>query len=58
MTPISDPQLIVAFKNLSKKDSTTKAKGIEEIQGYVTSSQDVEEAVLETWVRASHVQYT
>lgn len=51
LSSVSDANLVVAFKNLSKKDSTTKAKGLEDIQSYVTISQDIEEAVLETWVR-------
>lgn len=51
LSSISDPNVVVAFKNLSKKDSTTKAKALEDIQTYVSSlSGQVEEAVLEAWV--------
>ena len=51
---LSDQNIVVAFKNLQKKDSTTKSKAIEDIQTYVlshNSSRDgVEEPVLEAWV--------
>ena len=51
LSSISDPNIIVAFKNLSKKDGTTKAKALEDMQTYVSSlSGQVEEAVLEAWV--------
>ena len=51
LSSISDPNVVVAFKNLSKKDSTTKSKALEDIQTYVSSlSGQVEEAVLEAWV--------
>lgn len=49
LSSISDPHVVVAFKNLAKKDSTTKAKALEDLQAYVSSSE-VEEAVLEAWV--------
>jgi len=49
LSSISDPNVVVAFKNLAKKDSTTKSKALEDLQAYVSSSE-VEEAVLEAWV--------
>ena len=49
---ISDANLVVALKNLSKKDSTTKAKALEDIQAYVAKPEaEVEESLLEAWVR-------
>ncbi|KKY26550.1 putative ring zinc finger [Diplodia seriata] len=51
LSSISDANTVVAFKNLSKKDSTTKAKALEDLQTTVTSSgAPVEEAVLEAWL--------
>lgn len=51
---ISEPRVVVAFKNLTKKDSVTKSKGLEELQLYVTSIQSegsvLEESFIETWV--------
>ena len=48
---ITDANVVVAFKNLSKKDGTTKAKALEDLQSYVVSSQsEIEEAFLEAWV--------
>lgn len=50
---ISDANTVVAFKNLSKKDSITKGKALEEIQAYVcTSDTEVEDGLLEAWVRS------
>lgn len=54
LSGISEPQVVVSFKNLSKKDNVTKAKGLEEIQQYVTSVQTnggiLETSIIETWV--------
>ncbi|KAK4545073.1 hypothetical protein LTR36_003624 [Oleoguttula mirabilis] len=49
---ISDANAVVAFKNLSKKDSTTKAKALEDIQAYISSLHaEVEDSLLEAWVK-------
>ncbi|CAD0053196.1 unnamed protein product [Aureobasidium pullulans] len=54
LSNISDPNVGVAFKNLTKKDSTTKAKALEELQAYVSApEQQIEEAVLEAWVHSA-----
>ena len=57
LTAISEPNVVIAFKNLQKKDSTTKAKALEELQAYIQSlnekQQRVEEAILEAWVGLS-----
>lgn len=51
LSNISDPNVGVAFKNLTKKDSTTKAKALEELLAFVSApEQQVEDAVLEAWV--------
>ena len=54
LSNISAPNVVVAIKNLQKKDSTTKSKALEELQAYITSlkaMQDgVEGSVLEAWV--------
>lgn len=52
LSAISDPNVIVYFRNLSKKDSTTKAKALEDIQSYLSSLQEpVEEGLLEAWIK-------
>ncbi|OWP03493.1 hypothetical protein B2J93_7511 [Marssonina coronariae] len=56
LSAISDAHVVVAFKNLSKKDGTTKAKALEDLRTYVLAhpyEQDggVEDAVLEAWVK-------
>ncbi|KAI4715873.1 hypothetical protein E4T48_07944 [Aureobasidium sp. EXF-10727] len=52
LSNISDPNVGVAFKNLTKKDSTTKAKALEELLQYVSApDQQIEEPVLEAWVK-------
>jgi len=57
LTAVSDPNVVVNFKNLSKKDSSTKSKALEELHAYVGSlieqKQELEEAFLEAWVSKS-----
>ena len=55
LSSISDANVIVEFKNLSKKDGTTKAKALEDLRDYVQAhpyEQDggTEEPILEAWV--------
>ncbi|KAJ4399573.1 hypothetical protein N0V91_009317, partial [Didymella pomorum] len=51
LSAISDPNVVVYFRNLSKKDSTTKAKALEDLQSHVAGLQEpVEEGVLEAWI--------
>ena len=57
-TAVSDPNVIVSLKNVLKKDSTTKAKGLEDLIQYAQShpfEQDggVEEALIDIWVRCN-----
>lgn len=53
LSGLSDLNVSVAFKNLQKKDSTTKSKALEELQNYTGAlgKDGVEETVLEAWVR-------
>jgi hypothetical protein len=52
LSAISEPKVIVSYKNLSKRDSVTKAKALEELQDYLSQvvENGVENAVLEAWV--------
>lgn len=53
MSTISEPNIVVAFKNVQKKDSTTKAKALEDLLQYSTAlekANGVENAVLDAWV--------
>lgn len=54
LSGLSNPNVGVAFKNLQKKDSTTKAKALEDLQTFVTATADgkneLEEPLLEVWV--------
>lgn len=54
LSNISAPNVVVAIKNLQKKDSTTKSKALEELQAYITSLSavqgEVEGSILEAWV--------
>jgi hypothetical protein len=56
LSSISDANVVVAFKNLSKKDGTTKAKALEDLRAYIQAHPfeeggGPEEAILEAWVR-------
>lgn len=59
LSRISEPHLVVAFKNLSKKDDTTKTKALEDIRDFLVKlenrSDDLEDGLLEAWVRISQV---
>lgn len=53
---ISDSNVVVSFKNLLKKDNTTKSKALADLIQYTQTHPNdhdggIEEAVLETWVR-------
>ena len=50
LSSLSDANVVVNFKNLSKKDGTTKSKALEDLLGYVRESGGPEDAVLEAWV--------
>lgn len=48
---LNDATVVVAFKNLSKKDATTKAKALEDLQAYVEPQRvEVTDSILEAWV--------
>lgn len=61
LSQISNPQVVVTFKNLFKKDSVTKAKAIEDLQEQLTSADvkdhGVEDGILEAWVGLSVKMY-
>jgi hypothetical protein len=53
LSGVSDPNIVVALRNLGKKDSTTKAKALEELQEHVASiasGDAIDSALLEAWV--------
>lgn len=61
LSSLSDANVVVSFKNLLKKDATTKTKALEELVAYVQAHPHekdggAEEAVLEAWVRSSRAQ--
>ncbi|RDL33780.1 RING protein [Venustampulla echinocandica] len=56
LSTITDPNIVVAFKSLSKTDATTKAKALETLQDYVSrhphsEGGGTEDSILEAWVR-------
>lgn len=57
LSTISDANVVVSFKNLSKRDSTTKAKALDELQAYVSTESEqqheLEEGFLDAWVGKS-----
>lgn len=55
LAAVSDANVVVSLKNLLKKDSTTKAKGLDDLLLYVQAHPHekgggVEEPVLDAWV--------
>ncbi|EEA25585.1 hypothetical protein TMatcc_006184 [Talaromyces marneffei ATCC 18224] len=55
LSRITDPNLVVAFKSLTKKDDITKTKALEDIKETVlrlgNRSEDLEEGFLEAWTK-------
>jgi hypothetical protein len=56
---VSDPNVVVSLKNILKKDSTTKAKALEELLAHVQAHPfekdgGVEEGILDVWVSRKH----
>ncbi|KAL1960846.1 hypothetical protein VTO42DRAFT_5829 [Malbranchea cinnamomea] len=53
LSRISDPQVVVSFKNLLKKDSTTKMKALEDLHGFLSAweanGSSLEDGLLEAW---------
>jgi E3 ubiquitin-protein ligase listerin len=56
LSAISDPSVVVAFKNLTKRDSVTKAKALEDLRENLSTATEAipELAVLEAWVGVFH----
>lgn len=54
LSSISEPNIVVALKNLQKKDSTTKSRALEDLQAYIltlaVADGGIEDAILEAWV--------
>jgi hypothetical protein len=54
ISPISNPNVVVLFRNLFKKDSTTKARALEDLQThFAEQAQNIEDPVLDAWVRVA-----
>ena len=52
LSSISDSNVVVAFKNLSKRDATTKSKALEDLQGLLVDNdgkKEIEDGVLDAW---------
>ena len=53
LSTISNANFVVTLRNLGKKDSTTKAKALEELQDHVGSlgsGEAIDTGLLEAWV--------
>lgn len=55
LSRISEPQLVIAFKNFLKKDEVTRSKALDDLKNYVSTveggSGTVDDGFLEAWVR-------
>jgi E3 ubiquitin-protein ligase listerin len=49
VSKISNPETIVTFKNLFKKDSTTKTRALEDLTALFTTQETVEDSILDAW---------
>ncbi|RMZ76445.1 hypothetical protein DV737_g4788, partial [Chaetothyriales sp. CBS 132003] len=50
LSGVSDPNVVVSLRNLSKKDSITKSKAIEELQAHVRTAPSLDDAVIAAWI--------
>jgi hypothetical protein len=50
---ISDPNVVVSFKSLSKKDAITKAKALDDLRAFIDSppafQTNIEGAIVQAW---------
>ncbi|KAK2792620.1 hypothetical protein FQN52_003125 [Onygenales sp. PD_12] len=55
LSKISQPHVVVSFKNLLKKDTTTKTKALEDLQDFLsaqdTQSITLEDGLIEAWIK-------
>jgi hypothetical protein len=45
------PELVVVIKKLSKRDSITKVRALEEFEAYLKNNQSSVISILDVWVR-------
>jgi E3 ubiquitin-protein ligase listerin len=54
LSKISDPNVVVTFKGLSKKDPTTKSKALEDLRSFLRSppesQHEIGAPILDAWV--------
>lgn len=46
---VSNPTTVVTFKNLFKKDSTTKTRALEDLNLTISESSEIEDAIIDVW---------
>lgn len=55
LSQISEPQLVIAFKNFLKKDEVTRSKSLDDMRDYVSGVEahkgTLDDGFLEAWVR-------
>lgn len=51
-----DPELIVIFKKISKRDTVTKVKALEELENYLTANNHAIKLVLNNWVSKKYLE--
>ena len=54
LSQISEPQLVIAFKNFLKKDEVTRTKSLDDLKDYISTvearSGTLDDGFLEAWV--------
>lgn len=52
LSNLPDPNIGVAFKSMQKKDSSTKARGLEDLEKCIESldTSNLDDTILEAWV--------
>lgn len=62
LSRITEQQLVIAFKNLQKKDEITRTKALEELRDYIFAIEDrngtLDDGLLNAWVHISGLIYS
>lgn len=61
LSRITDPRLVIAFKNLQKKDDITRTKALEELRDHITTVAErngtLDDGFLDAWVCIYSVRF-
>ena len=61
LSQVSEPQLVIAFKNFLKKDEVTRTKSLDDLKDYISTVEarggTLDDGFLEAWVCLHFASY-